>query len=294
MVDKIDKRRMAQNYGFALAFLNSSPEISRLFSQAVKESWTADRFTASLRDTKWFQRHSASFRNAILQEASDPESYRANVDQMYSTVRDAWGNLFGGETMDEKDLRRIAETAHRMGWSQAELVDRLTKGQNYRKLLGNKKLGGSAAQAEGQLDALTRNYGLDLGKNWKAAQVKKLLNGDDTIEGVQQRVRDEAARQYRAFADRIQGGETVMEIASPYMQKMADLLELNPEDINLQDKTIQRALNARTDSGEPAAMDLASFADEVRKDVRWQYTDNARQRAEGVGRSLLQLFGKGV
>ena len=44
------------------------------------------------------------------------------------------------------------------------------------------------------------------------------------------------------FADQIAGGQTVEDIAEPYRQRMADLLELNPADVDLSDKKIQAAL----------------------------------------------------
>ena len=97
--------------------------------------------------------------------------------------------------------------------------------------------------------------------------------------------------EYKAFADRIAGGETVQSIADPYVQKMSDLLELNPNDVNVTDKRIQAALKQVTPDGKPAAMDLHTFEDYVRKDNRWQYTDNAKQQVAGATQDLLRSFG---
>lgn len=287
----INKQVMAANYGFALAFMNSNPELKKLFNQAVAGTWDPNKFIAKLRDTDWFKHHSANVRNAIMQETSDPATYKANVEQMYSTVRDTWGSMYGNAGMNEKQMRAWAETAHRMGWSEAQLVDRMSASLNYKKLLKQDNLGGKAAEVEGQLGALTSSFGIDLGKQWHARQLEKLMSGDDTISGVQQRVRDLAMREYKAFADRIQQGETVQDIADPYIQKMADLLEMNPQDIGLNNKMIQNALKQVTPDGKPAAMDLHTFEDFVRKDPRWQYTDNAREQVSSLTANLLQSFG---
>ena len=289
--DGINQQTMAAQYGFAQAFLNSDPELKNLFAQAVKNTWDTSMFIAKLRATKWFQHHSSSVRNAIIQETSDPASYKANVDQMFATVNDTWGKMFGTANMDPKLLRTWAETAHRMGWSEAQLVDHMTKGINYQKLMKDQTLGGTAAETEGQIDNLLGNYGLDLGNTWKAAQLEKLVEGNDTIGGVQDRVREMAMREYKAFADRIQAGESVSEIADPYVQKMSSLLEVAPGQIGLLDKTIQSALKRTDAKGKPAALDLAAFADEVRKDQRWQYTDNAKQEVGNVTATLLRSFG---
>ena len=291
MPDGISKSEMAASYGFALSFMNSSPELKTLFGQAVKQTWTADKFIARLRGTKWFKKHSSSVRNAILQKTADPATYKANVDQMFATVRDSYGKTFGEAGMSDKQMRNWAETAHRMGWSEAELMDHMVGSVNFRKVLANDALGGTAAQVQDQVKALGVNFGVDLGDNWVAAQVGKVVEGNDTMEGLTSRVRDLAKRQYKAFADDIDGGATIAEIADPYRQKMADLLELNPHDVSLQDGMLQKALKSTDAKGNPAAMDFSDFTDMVRQDKRWQYTDNAHKQVAGVTEGLLRQFG---
>ena len=170
-------------------------------------------------------------------------------------------------------------------------MDHMSKGLNYQRLLTKNRLGGTAAQISGQLDQLTSAYGLQYGNQWKGRQLEKIIRGDDTLEGIQDRLRGQAMNEYAAFADRIQGGETVADIAEPYIQQMADLLEVNPYELNVRDKMIQSALKRKDDKGKPAALDLASFADMVRKDARWQYTDNAKQQVSGVLSGLFKNWG---
>ena len=132
---------------------------------------------------------------------------------------------------------------------------------------------------------------MNLGNQWRAAQLSRLMEGGDTIGAVQQRVRDMAMRQYKAFADDIAAGATVKEIADPYVQRMADLLEMNPHDISIQSSMIQKALRQRTPKGKPAAMDLSDFEDMVRNDSRWQYTDNARAQVSDYAMAIGRSFG---
>ena len=98
-------------------------------------------------------------------------------------------------------------------------------------------------------------------------------------------------REYSAFADRIAGGETVTEIADPYVSRLSELLELNPNDVGLDNDLVQRAMKQTSADGKPAAMDLYTFEKEVRKDNRWQYTKNARQEVSNVTADLLRQFG---
>lgn len=293
--DTLNPQKMAAEYGFALAFLNSDPEIKGLFKQAVKHTWTPDMFTAKLRATKWFQTHSASVRNAIMMQTSDPKSYKENVDKMYAQVRDAWGKTYGMNavsSVNDATLRKWGETAFRMGWTSEQLLDHMGSSINYQQLMTSNSLGGTAAEARAQLRELTTNYGVDPGGTWMGQNLQRIVNGDDTYEGVQARIRDIAKSQYAGFADQIDAGHTMAEIADPYVQKMADLLELNPNDVGLKDSMIQKALTMRGPDGKtPAPQTLSDFADSVRKDTRWQYTKNAKTQVAEVGSQLLRSFG---
>jgi hypothetical protein len=291
MVDKINPGELAAHYGFALAFMNSNPQLKSIFDKAVKNVWTADRFVAELRGTKWFKHHSANVRNAILQETADPSTYKADVAQMKASVKDAYGTMFGNIPVSDRTVHAWAETAHRMGWSQAQLTDHLVSAVNFNKQMKNTDLGGQAGQLSQQLDQLMTNYGVNNTDTWKASQMKNILSGSDTIEGMTNRIREQAKQQYKAFANEIDGGATVADVASPYMQKMADLLELDPNSLSVSNGLIQKALKATNKQGAPAAMDMGDFANSVRQDSRWQYTDNAKQQAAGVTSNLLNSFG---
>lgn len=289
--DHINREQMAQEYGFALAFMNSSPEIKHLFNQAVKHTWATDEFVARLRGTNWFKHHSASVRNAILQRTSDPATWKANLEQMRSTVRDQWGTLFGTQPLSNKQLDQWANMAQTMGWSQAQLVDHIASSVNYSKLLNSQRLGGTAAETEQQLDQLVNDYGVDLGHRWKANQVKQIVEGNGSITGIQNQVRELAKKQYSAFSADLDAGKTMTDIADPYVQKMSELLEVNPNSVGLKNRLIQKALTAKTKDGAPAAMSLTDFGDLVRKDPRWAQTDNAKQQVADVTSQLLQSFG---
>lgn len=289
--DTISNQQMAADYGFALAFINSDSELKSLFRRAVKNTWDVNMFTARLRATKWFRHHSASVRNAIMQKTSDPATYRENLNKMRAQVNDVWGKAYGKGAISQRQLNAWAETAYRMGWSEEQLLDRMGAGLKFQTLMKQKKLGGTAAETSQQIDQLARQYGVWVGAGWKAQQLKRVMIGNDTANGIEYRIKEMAKARYKAFADRIEAGQTVMEIADPYVQQMADLLELNPGEVDIKSSMIQRALTARNQDGVSIPMDLNDFADTVRKDARWQYTDNAREQAVNMTSNILRSFG---
>jgi hypothetical protein len=74
-------------------------------------------------------------------------------------------------------------------------------------------------------------------------------------------------------------------VYSPYRNVMASTLEINPETINLNDRTLRSAI------GPDKEMPIYDFERALRKDSRWQYTNNAREEAYAAVNKILQDFG---
>jgi hypothetical protein len=89
-------------------------------------------------------------------------------------------------------------------------------------------------------------------------------------------------------------------IYSPYKNLMASILELNPESISLNDPTLRKAIGGDyskvtstpgmggVSRGEYTMYD---FEKALRKDYRWQYTDNAKREVSNVALKVLRDFG---
>ena len=66
---------------------------------------------------------------------------------------------------------------------------------------------------------------------------------------------------------------------------MASVLEVAPDSISLDDKTLRMAI------GPEKEMSLYDFQRTLRNDPRWQYTDNARQETSSTVLGVLRDFG---
>jgi hypothetical protein len=74
-------------------------------------------------------------------------------------------------------------------------------------------------------------------------------------------------------------------VYAPYRTQMAAILEVNPETINFTDPALRNAI------GPNGEMSIYDFQRALRKDARWQYTNNAREDVfQSVGK-VLQDFG---
>jgi hypothetical protein len=86
-------------------------------------------------------------------------------------------------------------------------------------------------------------------------------------------------------ANLLDQGLDLKDIYAPYRNVMASVLEVAPDSISLDDKTLRNAI------GPEKEMSLYDFQRMLRKDPRWQYTDNARQEGSNAVLGVLRDFG---
>jgi hypothetical protein len=66
---------------------------------------------------------------------------------------------------------------------------------------------------------------------------------------------------------------------------MANVLELNADEIDLNDPSLGIAINDKGD------MNISEFKRALRKDSRWQYTDQAKEEVSSIALKVLRDFG---
>ena len=130
--------------------------------------------------------------------------------------------------------------------------------------------------------------GLDLNKNFGTVVdtwVKRVDNGED-IDIFKNLIRNTAKI---GLPDKVAGlldnGVDLSTVYSPYKRLMASTLEIDPESISLDDATLRMAI------GPDKEMSLYDFKRSLRKDPRWQYTDQARESVSEAALGVLRDFG---
>jgi hypothetical protein len=118
-------------------------------------------------------------------------------------------------------------------------------------------------------------------KNWA-----HLVETGTDIKTIQNQIREIASTGMPDNVKKLMaGGTDLSTIYSPYKQAMATTLELDPNAINLNDNTLRSAIGA---NGE---MPIYDFQRALRKDARWQYTNNAREEVSNSVTKVLKDFG---
>lgn len=135
------------------------------------------------------------------------------------------------------------------------------------------------------IQSIARANGLSLGKEQLDEWTNSIKNGTD-VNVIKNQIRSIAGyglpdNVKKMLAD----GVDLETIYSPYRNTMASVLEINPATISLDDKTLRSAI------GPDKEMSVYDFKKALRKDPRWEYTNNAREEAYAAVNKILQDFG---
>jgi hypothetical protein len=151
---------------------------------------------------------------------------------------------------------------------------------------------GTFDQAVTRLRDFALNNGIDLTEDYIGKTSQQIATGQTNIDTVLGDLRDtHVARAYPGFAKQIMAGQDVRTIADPYIAKMANTLEVDPNTVSLSDPTLAKALQAVDDKGNPASVPLWQFDQMLKQDSRWQYTNNAWKDVGDQAMQIAQMFG---
>ena len=152
-----------------------------------------------------------------------------------------------------------------------------------------------------QLKTIANDYGMSSlvtagGANHFSDAAQSILLGKSTIETWKQDIINQAKTNYKAYAPQLDAGITLKSIAAPYINTLANLLEINPADVDLSSPTgygkmVSNALTG-SDPANPQAVPLYEFEKMVKATPQWGYTNNARNTVYGGVGDLLKLMGK--
>ena len=142
-----------------------------------------------------------------------------------------------------------------------------------------------------------RQYGLSITDEAASNLAKNVFLGDSNNEQIDENLRQQAIAAFPAFRDRILNGESPLAIASPYIQAMVRILEIPEGGLDLEDPTIRRAMqgkaiaDAKGNTTSYETVPLWMFEQSLYKDNRWQYTANARNKADTITLQLKDMLG---
>jgi hypothetical protein len=291
-------------YAWLLNLVSEDPSIQKLFDWVVKKfqenqnrAVPLDRpfeqaeFDREFEKTEFRKRYTAYEAQRRI-EAADPRlqrDFEFRTETTRNTIRDI-AERFGVPLSDD-ELNLLTEQATFQGWDEARIrralepiLEQSLTGE------GDLDLMGQAGDAETQLMQWTQRNGLQMSRQALAKYISNMAMGRQSFEDVKADLRRTyLANMYPAWEDKINQGFDPADLFEPYRNSAARLLEL--DDLSLDDPIMQRFTQHVGADGKPSRLPLWEFEKEIRKDPRWQQTDNAYATYTDVGTDLLRMFG---
>jgi hypothetical protein len=289
-------------------------DLSNLLVRAVNEKWTADRWDKEIENTNWWRKNSSEVRKRLVSfgNYSDLKSQGQDVSKSdyglwlskKKRALQADARTLAGYALTDAEADSIAQKIY-LGFLDDDenairaflvpFIGKTTSIVNGMKITG---YSGQALKDYQTLQSIAKANGLSLkdilpgisatttGGDLEEAVLEKIALGELDVNRISQDARALAAIGQPEFVrGLLNQGYDLDQVYSPYKNVMANVLELNPEQISLNDPTLRSAIS---DKGET---NLYDFQRALRKDSRWQYTQNARQEVSDITLNVLRDFG---
>jgi hypothetical protein len=290
-------------------------KLGELLVQAVDGGWDESKFLAKAKLTPWWQKNAESVRtkivnrekyNDLLKSGEDVKNteYGMYLSKQVRSVK-AQAKDLADVTLTDAQAQSIAQKIYDgnleddplainalivpfIGKTTSIVGNGLSTTsfggqalQNYQTLQGIAKANGFALK-----DILPNISAVTAGGDLETAVLRGLADGSIDINRVSQDARMLAAQGQPQYVRNLLGqGYDLENIYAPYRQTMASVLEINPDQIDLNDNTLRSAI---TDKGD---MNLYDFKKTLRQDNRWQYTGSAKEEVSNAALGVLRDFG---
>lgn len=301
-----------QSYGYVATLANNVPDIKKVLNEAIAGNWSVERFNDQLDTTNWWKQHSDTAKKYIALQAADPGEYNQQMNNAKAHVQQIADSL--GVRLSASWVQTFATQDLYQGLDDQTLTNQIGakfNGVNLGSAAGGAAAGGLSVQYNDQIRQAAAAYGVPVTDAWVNGFIKNSLqNGQQGIDAATNALKNLAKSLYPTLTAQIDAGQTTQDIAQPYTAQMAQLLEVDPSTITLQDPMIQKALTGQLPSSAakpvtkttgtaataapiaPAVpTTLYDFQTAVKNDPRWDKTNNAKADAFQMSHNLLQQFG---
>lgn len=260
--------------------------ISKVFKNEIQSAKLKDPLVQQRATEKSvYDQVTKGLTGTALTEAANKTVYGRNINETLNRIKEY--ALEAGATIADDEARTIATQLYDQGMEgDAATIRSMLRG----KIVVGKDgtLGGRAGGNLTDLKKVAAANGLDLTKAF-GGQVQNWLQNieqGESIETYKQIIRNVAKLgmpdKVGALLDQ---GVDLETIYTPYRRQMASLLEVDEDAIKLDDPLLRAAI------GPDKEMTIYDFKKAVRKDPRWQYTDNAKQEVSDIALQVLRDFG---
>lgn len=282
----LSEEELAATYGWASSFLKGNSELNAVFKEAVKGQWSPDMFQAKIRNTGWWKKTSDTARQLELQKATDPATYRATREATEIAVKQMAAQI--GAAIPKKSMSKIVDSVLKTGMEEDGLRNVLG---NYIKFSKDQTVKGEAGMHAANIREYAYNMGVNLSDDAVANYAVNIVKKMGTDEDYKEFIKQQAISAFPGYGEDIMGGASVLDLADPYMQQMAQTWGVPLSSISIKDPMIRQAMNGLGRDGQPRGLTQSDFGALLRKDPRYSATSQAIGETMKVGSSVLKNLG---
>ena len=297
-----------QDFTLPETIFKNVPSLNAILKRSVDEEWTSSKLRKAIRDDVWFKQNSKEIKARYVQlynyrdlvatgQATGSTDYEKQIADLTRKLADKARKIGSAAASDLDALRRTAENMYltNQGIEDAMTIDFLAS--SIRPVAG--MIGGQ--RTEGYSGQALKDYQtIQAVANANGFRVKDIVPGGQTEQQVLQGIatgaidanrlaqdaRKLAAQGQPQYVRELLGqGYNLNQVFAPYRKTMANLLEINEDEIDLNDTTLRSAISDKGD------MNLYDFKKTLKADKRWQYTENAKAEVSDIALKILRDFG---
>ena len=296
------------NFDLPETIFNNVPSLKAILDRYVKEDWTPDKLRKAIRDDVWYRKNSAEIKARYVQlynyrdlvatgQADGSTDYEKQISTLERQIADKARAMGSGIASDPAALRKAAENMYitNVGIDDAMTTDFIAAAiRPIGSTIGGQATEGYSGQALKDYQAIqdiARSNGFrvkDIVPGGQSEQqvLQGIATGRLDANRIAQDARKLAAQgQPEYVRDLLGQGYNLDQVFAPYRQTMANLLEINADEIDLNDSTLRSAISDKGD------MNIYDFKKTLKADKRWQYTENAKSEVSDMTLKILRDFG---
>lgn len=291
--DQLSREELAAQYQSAVGIIYTVPELQGIFEQALDEEWAPARLQSAIQNSDWYQNNDEFARVAWAQEMTGGADWQTTLQNARLAVRNA--AVRTGAQVTDEELNALARRYVYEGWGtsgrEGLMMQALSGEITFLADERGAVMRGAAGNLADNLRSLANANGMSFSNNWYESAARSVAAGLSTEQDWEQDIRRQAASLFPVYRDKIEMGMNVYDLASPYINTMAQEFEIDPSQVTLDDPYVREALSGMNDSGDFVPMNLWEFQKKLRKDPRWMNTSKAQNEITSTTGRIMQMFG---
>jgi peptidoglycan hydrolase-like protein with peptidoglycan-binding domain len=281
-----EEKQIRSRYGDA-SYLLYVPEVRALIARSIRTvpPWSATELSAEISKTEWYRTTAAATRLWDDEMARDPAQAMWRWNQRTVVISNTARQM--GLDLSDTDAQWLAGRVLREGWSDEQLNRWF--GQMVRER--GRVSGGSIAQTQSDLKGMARSYMSMMSDKDALEFATRITEGTLSVDGVRSMLRDQAKNRFSWMSDQIDAGLTPSDLFRSTRNVVADVLEMDPEQIDLNDQRWSALTSPVLDNGSTRSMNYHEAQQWARARPEWRLTNNANREASDLTLNLMKVMG---